>query len=84
MNLKLWEKFLKYGSGFDLEAEREYDKPSQPYFYHLRCYGLAFPTDYELLGFNLDKLLKKAIEDGQKEMSTVNPIYKKQLKSAKK
>lgn len=63
---ELWNDFMTYGSGFKLEAERDYDHKDQPLIFHLTMYGLVYPTDYELVGTNLNKLFKKAIVDGKK------------------
>ena len=66
---KIWLEFIKYGSGFKFEGERDFDKKGSPYIYHLHMYGLWYPDDYELVGTNLQKLLKQAIKDGEKFMN---------------
>ena len=39
---KLWKEFVKWGSGFTLEADRIYDEEGLPFIYHLTMYGLHF------------------------------------------
>lgn len=63
---KLWNKFVKYGSGFVLEADRDYEIKSEPLIYHLHMYGLIYPDNYEIIGYDLKKLLVKAMRDGDK------------------
>ena len=65
MTNKLWQEFIKWGSGFNIEAERDYKKKDKPFIYHLFMYGLHYENDYELIGKNLDDLLKTAIKDGE-------------------
>ena len=69
MNNKLWKEFTKWGSGWELSAEREYKKKGTPLVYHLKMFGLYYPKDYEIISYGLDTLLKRAIKDGKKEMA---------------
>lgn len=65
---KLWQEFIKYGSGFELEAERDYQAKGKPLIYHLKMFGLIYPDDYELMGRDLEKLLKQAMKDGKRKL----------------
>jgi hypothetical protein len=64
---KLWKEFVKWGSGFTLEADRIYDEEGKPFIYHLTMYGLHFNGD-ELVGSDLNELFRKAIKIGKKNM----------------
>ncbi len=68
MDNKVWKEFIKWGSGFELEAERDYKASNESLIYHLFMYGLCYDDGYEIVGTNLDKLLKQAIEDGKKAL----------------
>ena len=59
------KEFLEWGSGFNLEAERDYSKKGDPLVYHLNCYGL-YSQHKEYIGKDLEKVLKKAISDYKK------------------
>jgi hypothetical protein len=63
---KLWKRFIQYGSGFEIKAERDYQSRGTPLVYHLRMYGFIYPDGYELIGEDLEKLLKQVIKDGKK------------------
>jgi hypothetical protein len=63
---KLWRRFIQYGSGFKIEAERDYQSKGTPLVYRLRMYGLIYPEGYELIGEDIEKLLKQAIKDVKK------------------
>ena len=67
MNQAIWQEFIKWGSGFKIEAGRDYKEKGEPLIYHLFMYGLLYDDDYELVGKNLNKLLKTAIKDGQRK-----------------
>lgn len=69
MTSKLWNKFVTYGSGFVLEADRDYDIKGKPFIYHLQMSGLCYPDNYEIIGYKLEKLMEKAIKDGEKEIN---------------
>jgi len=69
MNNELWEKFTEWGSGFRIEAERDYKIKNEPLVFHLFMYGIHYKEDYEIIGYDLEKLLKQAIRDGEKSMS---------------
>jgi hypothetical protein len=73
---KLWQQFIQYGSGFRLEAERDYHTKGEPLFYHLKMFGLIYPDGYELVGYSLEKLLKQAIKDGKKRFEEFKEKYK--------
>lgn len=72
MTKKLWNKFIQYGSGFVIEAERDYKQKGEPLIYHLRCFGLLYPDNFELVGEDLEKLLKEAIKVAEKFKSILN------------
>lgn len=63
---EIWQEFIEWGSGWILEAERDYKKKNNPLCYHLNMFGLHYPDNYELVGYNLQELLKQAIKDGRK------------------
>lgn len=65
MNKKLWNIFTKWGSGFKLEAERDYKDPKESLIYHLFIYGICYPSKYELVGDDIGAMLKQAILDGK-------------------
>ena len=64
---EVWKEFIDYGSGFKLEAERDYKTKREPVYYHLFMYGLVYPTGYEIVGTNLKKLLLQTMKDGNQE-----------------
>lgn len=68
MKPDIWDTFAEYGSGFTLEAERLYDEKGEPLYYRLKMYGLAYPEGYEITGYNISRLLKRAIKDGKKRI----------------
>jgi len=68
MKKELWQEFIKWGSGFNLEAEREFEERGKPLYFHLKMFGFHYPSNYELTGKNLNKLLKQAIKDGEKSL----------------
>ena len=85
MTSKLWKEFIQWGSGFKLEAERLYDEKNEPLFYRLTMYGLAYKFD-EIIGEDIEKVLKEAIEKGKKNLresvniQTLEDICKKKLR----
>ena len=81
LDTKLWNEFCDYGSGFELEAERDFKVKTQPLIFHLKMYGLHYKDGYELVGTDLNKLLKQAIKDAQK---SVKEYAKQLLKSSGK
>lgn len=77
MNNKLWKEFIEWGSGFRIEAERDYKIKGEPLFFHLFMYGIHYKEDYEIMDYNLEKLLKRAIRDGEKSMNKFKNSNKK-------
>ena len=65
---ELWLEFIQWGSGFTLEAERDYQSKKEPLFYHLTMNGLFFHND-ELMGENINKLMKEAIKIGRRNQT---------------
>lgn len=61
---ELWPQFTRYGSGWTLEAERDYKAAGSPLIYHLRMFGVVYPDHYELVGDDPPTLLRQAIADG--------------------
>lgn len=68
MKKEIWEEFIKWGSGWKLEADRDYKQKGNPFCFHLKMFGLYYPDNYELVGRDLEKLLKQAIKDGSKRL----------------
>ena len=66
MEKEIWQEFIKWRSGFQLEAERDYKKKGWPLYFRLRMFGLYYPDNYELVGKDLNKILKQAIKDRKK------------------
>lgn len=62
----IFKKFIEYGSGFRIEGERVYDKKGEPLIYRLRMSGMIYPNGYEIVGYDLEKLMKQAMRDGNK------------------
>jgi hypothetical protein len=62
LDVSIWNKFIKYGSGFTLEAERDYKKRGEPLVYHLFLYGLWTDDENEFVGEDLNVLMKEAIK----------------------
>jgi hypothetical protein len=60
INPKLFEEFIKWGDGFTLEAERDYEAIGRPFVYHLRIYGLWI-GDNEFVSKNINTVMKQAI-----------------------
>ena len=52
----------------EISADRLYDEEGEPLYYHLKMFGLHYPDDYELLGYDLDALMREAIRDCEKSM----------------
>ena len=71
INPELWAEFITFGSGFNLEAERLYDEEGEPMYYHLSMEGIAYPDGYEIVGYDINELLEKAIEDGKRVMKAL-------------
>jgi len=63
---KTFNKFKEYGSGFRIDGERVYDEKGEPLIYHLFMYGLIYPKGYEIIGYDLEKLMKQAMRDGDR------------------
>lgn len=61
-----FKEFIKWGSGFTIDAERDYKTKGEPLIYHLFMFGLHYPDKYEIVGRDLEKLMKQAIRDGKK------------------
>lgn len=71
--LAIIREFLKWGSGFTLQAERDYRDQKSPYFYELTVYGLYAP-DESYKGLYPIKLMEKAIKDMKKIKKDMNKI----------
>ena len=69
---KTWKQFIDYGSGFEIEGQRDYKAKGEPLIYHLKMFGLIYSKHYELVGKNLNRLLNQAIKDGQKFHKEIN------------
>ena len=63
MKSDIWDKFIKYGSSFEIEGEKD-NHDSSVIYYHLRMFGLIYPSGYEIVGKDINKLIKQAIKDG--------------------
>lgn len=56
----------------EISADRLYDEEGEPLYYHLRVFGLHYPDDYELTGYDLEALMREAIRDCEKSMREYN------------
>lgn len=71
MNEKIWKEFTRWGSGFKLEAERDYDMKNKKFIYHLTCYGL-FMDEEELISMDINQLMQQAIKKAKKNWNRAN------------
>jgi hypothetical protein len=71
---EIWSEFIKWGSAFELEAERLYDEPGVPYVFQIHMYGLYYPSQYEIIGKDINKLMRQAIKDGKKNRDKIKKL----------
>ena len=57
-----------YGSGFNLDADRDYHQKGDPLIFHLRCFGMVFDDNYEGVGKDLNKLVREAVKNAKKNI----------------
>ena len=62
---KTFQEFIKWGSGWEIEAARDYHDKKQPLWFSLKMHGIWW-KNYEICGDNLEELMKQAIKDGKK------------------
>ena len=62
LNTKLWKEFIEWGSGFTLEAERDYKAKGEPLIYHLTMYGLCANDKNEFVSKNINIIMKQVIK----------------------
>lgn len=75
IDAKLWHEFTtKWGSGFTLEAERDYKARDNPLVYHLKMYGLWADDDGEFTSKDINVCMRKAIERLKKNITSFKKI----------
>ncbi len=62
----LLEQLKGYGSGVDIEGERDYKTKGSPLVWHVRMYGLIYPEWYEVVDRSLQKALAQVLADSRK------------------
>jgi len=63
IDAKLFQEFITWGSGFTLEAERDYKRKGRPFIFHLTVYCLWVDNDEnEFVSTNINVVMKRAIK----------------------
>ena len=76
IDIELFKEFTKWGSGFILEAERDYKAKGEPLVYHLTMYGLWADDENEFVSTDINVVMKQATKllKGNMEKYKANQI----------
>lgn len=62
---EILKRLGEYGSGWQIEAERDYKDKKERMVYHIKAWGIIYPKNYEVVSYKLKAALEQFLADSE-------------------